>query len=579
MPLTAKGQEILSNMIREYGERKGQEVFYASRNAGTIAGVDSDFVESEHPRNSDGEFTSGAGSSKGKSTKLTSTEKQWLDTYSGDDFLRVNSALRRGEDPGGSMVKNLDSAIAKSQLPKGTIVYRGMTRESAKKLFPDGNISKGMTVSDPGYASTSKSKSIAESWGLGGVLLKIEAGEDVPGIDMTGHARNKHEEEVLLPRNAKMRVEGVIAPKKATDPVIVRVSYGDEGQRMDSMELGPAPPTLSEIPVTQRAAGILFVSPDGQVLLMRRTGHDCPGCWGLPGGGIEQGETAEEAARREVLEETGLEYEGALTLWTRRVLNGVDFTTFVAKPEKPFAPALNDEHDGSMWVDRSFAIAASVLLHPGIPIALLRFDMDELGIAKAIQAGELTSPQRYGNLMLVALRITGTGAAYRSAHEEFVWRDPALYLNPEFLQRCQGLPVILVHPEKNILDTEEFRKRIIGTVMLPYIQGDEVWGIAKILDMDAAQLLEEEKMSTSPGVLTGGVKKQFGGSTLLIEGKPELFDHLAVVERGVWDKGGAPSGVDSIDVESAPADAKLDAALGLLRGSAIEIACQRIARA
>lgn len=578
MPLTAKGHEILANMIKEYGEQKGSEVFYASRNAGTIAGVDSDFVESEHPRNTDGEFTSGAGS-KGKSTKLTSTEKQWLDMYSGDDFLRVNSALRRGEDPGGSMVKNLDSAIAKSQLPKGTTVYRGMTRESAKKLFPDGNIYKGMTVSDPGYASTSKSKSIAESWGVGGVLLKIEAGEDAPGIDMTGHARNKQEDEVLLPRNAKMRVEGVIAPKKATDPVIVRVSYGDEGQRMDSIELGTAPPTVSEMPATQRAAGILFVTPDGKVLLMRRTAHDCPGCWALPGGGIEEDENAEEAARREVLEETEFKYDGPLTLWTRRVLNGVDFTTFAAKLEQEFTPALNDEHDGAMWVDRSFALAAGSQLHPGVPIALLRFDMDELGIAKAIQAGELTSPQRYGNLMLVALRITGTGAAYRSAHEEFVWRDPGLYLNPEFLQRCQGLPVILVHPKKNILDTEEFRKRIIGTVMLPYIQGDEVWGIAKILDMDAAQLLEEEKMSTSPGVLTGGIKQQFCGSTLLIEGKPELFDHLAVVERGVWDKGGEPSGVESIDVESSPADVKLDAALGLLRGSAIEIACQRIARA
>lgn len=40
MPLTAKGQEIKAAMQKEYGAKHGEEVFYASRNAGTITGVD-----------------------------------------------------------------------------------------------------------------------------------------------------------------------------------------------------------------------------------------------------------------------------------------------------------------------------------------------------------------------------------------------------------------------------------------------------------------------------------------------------------------------------------------------------------
>lgn len=40
MPLTAKGREIKSNMAKEYGEKKGEQVFYASKNKGTIKGVD-----------------------------------------------------------------------------------------------------------------------------------------------------------------------------------------------------------------------------------------------------------------------------------------------------------------------------------------------------------------------------------------------------------------------------------------------------------------------------------------------------------------------------------------------------------
>lgn len=39
-PLTAKGSKIEKNMEKEYGEKKGKSVFYASKNAGKISGVD-----------------------------------------------------------------------------------------------------------------------------------------------------------------------------------------------------------------------------------------------------------------------------------------------------------------------------------------------------------------------------------------------------------------------------------------------------------------------------------------------------------------------------------------------------------
>jgi ADP-ribose pyrophosphatase YjhB (NUDIX family) len=49
------------------------------------------------------------------------------------------------------------------------------------------------------------------------------------------------------------------------------------------------------------------------VLLIKRGRPPAAGEWSLPGGAQELGETAEEAARRELLEETGLTV-GALTL-------------------------------------------------------------------------------------------------------------------------------------------------------------------------------------------------------------------------------------------------------------------------
>lgn len=40
MPLTKKGKEIKKAMSKEYGSKKGEQVFYASKNKGTIKGVE-----------------------------------------------------------------------------------------------------------------------------------------------------------------------------------------------------------------------------------------------------------------------------------------------------------------------------------------------------------------------------------------------------------------------------------------------------------------------------------------------------------------------------------------------------------
>ena len=39
MPLTEKGKKIKSAMINEYGKKKGERVFYASENKGSIKGI------------------------------------------------------------------------------------------------------------------------------------------------------------------------------------------------------------------------------------------------------------------------------------------------------------------------------------------------------------------------------------------------------------------------------------------------------------------------------------------------------------------------------------------------------------
>jgi ADP-ribose pyrophosphatase YjhB (NUDIX family) len=54
---------------------------------------------------------------------------------------------------------------------------------------------------------------------------------------------------------------------------------------------------------------------DGQILLVKRGREPGRGLWAVPGGKVEPGEPMKEAARREALEETGLDVEVGEVIW------------------------------------------------------------------------------------------------------------------------------------------------------------------------------------------------------------------------------------------------------------------------
>ncbi|QQQ24992.1 DUF2213 domain-containing protein [Klebsiella grimontii] len=177
----------------------------------------------------EGKINSNKNEKKSAGEKLSANEKSAISSYSGDNFLKINSDLRKGKDEDPDVAR-IDSAIGKGSLEGGTL-YRGMSREDAKKLFPGGDIKKGMVVSDPAFLSTSKEKKIAGMFSIGGVMLQIETNKGDKGLDVTGISSNKHEDETLLPRNAKMEVIGVHPPKSPGQPVTIKVRYISEEKR------------------------------------------------------------------------------------------------------------------------------------------------------------------------------------------------------------------------------------------------------------------------------------------------------------------------------------------------------------
>lgn len=80
-------------------------------------------------------------------------------------------------------------------------------------------------------------------------------------------------------------------------PPVLRVHSNGHDDRVDASEPGCS---------VRAVCGVVAEDAAGHVLLLRRVGE---GTWGLPGGGVDSGETWTQAALRECLEETGWEVE------------------------------------------------------------------------------------------------------------------------------------------------------------------------------------------------------------------------------------------------------------------------------
>ncbi len=73
-------------------------------------------------------------------------------------------------------------------------------------------------------------------------------------------------------------------------------------------------------PVSPQVAVGAVVMKEGKVLLVKRKKPPSRGQWAIPGGSVKLGETLQEAAEREIREETGLRIKANKTVYTFDVI-------------------------------------------------------------------------------------------------------------------------------------------------------------------------------------------------------------------------------------------------------------------
>lgn len=126
-----------------------------------------------------------------------------------------------------------------------------------------------------------------------------------------------------------------------------------------------APETVTEDHAEPRSAGCIIVAEDtGRWCLQQRSDTVTdPGVWSTWGGGVEPGETLEQAVRRELAEEGG--YVGPLAL--EPLHSNAQYATFIGRVPHEFEPQINQESKSWCWVDQD---QLPEPLHPGLEQAL-----------------------------------------------------------------------------------------------------------------------------------------------------------------------------------------------------------------
>jgi len=101
-------------------------------------------------------------------------------------------------------------------------------------------------------------------------------------------------------------------------------------------------------------ASIVFVvNKKDEVLILKRSNRGSfPGVWALPGGKGEPGESPEETAVREVMEETQIQLSLDSLLFLHKMVTGEkEFYFFFSKVDNQ-KPVIDEEHEDWLWIDK-----------------------------------------------------------------------------------------------------------------------------------------------------------------------------------------------------------------------------------
>jgi len=304
------------------------------------------------------------------------------------------------------------------------------------------------------------------------------------------------------------------------------------------------------------AAGVALVTPAGKALFLRRAKtSDHPGTWCWPGGAIEAGEQPEDAARRELREETGHAVERAARMTERARAGG--FVTFRSTVNNEFLPDLDAEHTAYAWAPLD---GPPEPLHPGIAPGILvsvaqdaALAMDRGVVRDRIalvfdRAGTVRSVDQDGRLHVAVCNISKANVCPYKGEEIPGWeelgldrgkvykmlRHPDELSRPETVKSANGIQLMSSHVAVDAWNPKE--QHVAGSTgtdaefVAPYLRNSlAIW---RQIDIDDVNDRDRCELSCAyhyrPDMTSGNHEGEAYDGVM----REILFNHVALVEEG-----------------------------------------------
>ena len=132
---------------------------------------------------------------------------------------------------------------------------------------------------------------------------------------------------------------------------------------------------IAMLPIPAIGVGGIVFNAQDEVLMIKRNKAPASGQWSIPGGQLEPGESLDNACRREVFEETGIEVEvkSLVAVAERRIENFhyviIDFLVKVV-PDTNMQPVPETDVSEAKWLPRNELIEYDVV--PGLQVIIER---------------------------------------------------------------------------------------------------------------------------------------------------------------------------------------------------------------
>ena len=141
----------------------------------------------------------------------------------------------------------------------------------------------------------------------------------------------------------------------------------------------------------------------------------------------------------------------------------------------------------------------------------------------------------------IPMRLTGLGLAERIIDNKAMIfnRTKENFATDEFMKIYANIPICIQHPTNENGEFEplgfKYASSIIGNAIHSFLRDDEIWIIARLHNLEAVEIILNNDISTSPYFISKEVQHEIENDVIYNE-IPLICNHLAIVDKGFWDK-------------------------------------------